>query len=130
MLVIDASFAIEASLTSNAFEHIRKSGAVAPALMWSEATSVLHEMQWRGAISKNLAAEARKRLAEAPIAHRRLSNLQTRAWVIAEKLGWAKTYDAEYVAMAQLLMCPLLTTDAKLARGAANEVRIVIPAEL
>jgi predicted nucleic acid-binding protein len=32
--------------------------------------------------------------------------------------------------MAQLLMCPLLTTDAKLARGAANEVRIVTPSEL
>jgi hypothetical protein len=58
MIVIDASFAIEASLTSNAFEHIRKNGAVAPALMWSEATSVLHEMQWRGAISQSLAAKA------------------------------------------------------------------------
>jgi hypothetical protein len=32
--------------------------------------------------------------------------------------------------MAQLLMCPLLTKDAKLARGAANEARIITPAEL
>jgi predicted nucleic acid-binding protein len=130
MLVIDASFAIEASLASDAFEHIRKSGAVAPSLMWSEATSVLHEMQWRGAISKDLAAEARRRLAGSPITRRSLSGLQTRAWEIAERMGWAKTYDAEYVAMAQLLMCPLLTTDARMARAAANEVGIITPAEL
>jgi hypothetical protein len=93
MLVIDASFAIDASLISNAFEHIRRNSAVAPALMWSEATSVLHEMQWRGAISKNLAAEARKDSPEPP--------LRTAAFRIC-----------------------------RLARGAANEVRIVTPAEL
>ena len=31
-------------------------------------------------------------------------------------MGWAQTYDAEYLALARLLRCRLLTTDAKLKR--------------
>jgi predicted nucleic acid-binding protein len=130
VLVIDASFAIEASLARAAFHRIRKYDPVAPPLMWSEVTSVLHEMQWRGAISKDLAVDALKRLSDAPIRSRKPSAHLARAWHISEKLGWAKTYDAEYVALAQLLNCPLLTTDARLARGALNEARILGPADL
>ena len=33
-------------------------------------------------------------------------------------LGWAKTYDAEYVALAQLIGCRMVTLDARLRRGA------------
>ena len=35
MLVVDASFAIEASLVLNGFERLRGRDAIAPALMWS-----------------------------------------------------------------------------------------------
>ena len=52
------------------------------------------------------------------------------AWEVADALGWAKTYDAEYVALAQHLDCPLLTIDARLARGAGRVVSIVGPADL
>jgi hypothetical protein len=34
------------------------------------------------------------------------------------KLGWAKTYDADYPALAQRLGCLLVTLDMKLRRGA------------
>jgi hypothetical protein len=40
------------------------------------------------------------------------------AWRIADALGWAKTYDAEYVATARLLGCRMVTLDARLRRGA------------
>ena len=130
MLVVDASFAIEASLVVNGFERLRGRDAIAPALMWSETHSVLHEMQWRKAISSELAKEARARLRRAPILTRRPARLLEQAWQIADRLGWAKTYDAEYVALAQISKCPLLTVDARLARGVERWIEVVGPADL
>jgi predicted nucleic acid-binding protein len=34
--------------------------------------------------------------------------------------GWGRTYDAEYVALAQILGCRVVTIDARLRRGAAQ----------
>lgn len=56
--------------------------------------------------------------------------LHERAWTLADELGWAKTYDAEYVALAQILDIPLLTVDGRLARGVAHLVPVVGPADL
>jgi indolepyruvate ferredoxin oxidoreductase alpha subunit len=42
--------------------------------------------------------------------------LRRRAWDLAERLGWAETYDAEYVALTQLQADALVTLDADLAR--------------
>ena len=48
------------------------------------------------------------------------------AWRVADELGWAKTYDAEYVALARLLDCRLVTLDA-LRSAEPSGSRIVIP---
>ena len=42
--------------------------------------------------------------------------LRRRAWDIAERQGWAATYDAEYVALTQLQADAFVTLDADLAR--------------
>lgn len=47
----DASFTIEASPRGRSPRSPPAEKAIAPALMWSEAVSVLLEMQWRKAIS-------------------------------------------------------------------------------
>lgn len=52
------------------------------------------------------------------------------AWQIAEDFGWAKTYDAEYVALAKELDCRLVTFDGRLRRGANRLGFVVTPAEL
>ena len=56
--------------------------------------------------------------------------LQRTATAIAVRLGWAKTYDAEYLALAQLLDIRLVTVDARLVRGAGKEARVVGPMDL
>ncbi len=60
-------------------------------------------------------------------AHPRLA---AEAWSIADELGWAKTYDAEYVALASLLGCRLVTVDGRLRRGADRLGFVVGPTEL
>lgn len=51
--------------------------------------------------------------------------LHDRAWSIADELRWAKTHDAEYVALAQLPDIPLLTVDGRLARRVEHLVATI-----
>jgi predicted nucleic acid-binding protein len=48
--------------------------------------------------------------------------LRRRAWELADKLGWASTYDAEYVALTQLQADAFVTLDADLAHSVAGIV--------
>jgi predicted nucleic acid-binding protein len=130
VLVVDASIALSAALTRDGFEQIRDHGLVAPPLLWSEALSTLREHAWRREISDEQAEASRRSLLIAPIRRRAPRALYGEAWKVAEELGWAKTYDAEYVALARLLQCRLLTRDDRLRRGAARLVEVIGPTEL
>ena len=66
-------------------------------------------------------------LLTAPVARREPRRLRGEAWRTADELGWAKTDDAEYLALARILGCPLFTVDDRLRRGAARIVTIVGP---
>lgn len=130
VLVIDASAAVQAALPSDGFAFLDQEDLVAPAVLWSEVPSVLHEMAWRGTVSRGLGRAALERFLAAPIVARRHARLTPEAWRIADQLGWAKTYDAEYVALAHLLSSRLLTLDARLRRTASRLVEILGPTEL
>jgi predicted nucleic acid-binding protein len=129
-LAIDANVAIEASIAPGGFQALADQTLVAPALMWSEAQSVLHHRQWRGALTAEQAQTARTALAQAPIARVEDTRIHEEAWRFADELGWARTYDAEYVALAHILGCRLLTVDMKLWRGTKRLGFVVIPEEL
>ncbi len=130
MLVVDAAVVVTACLSETGLEPLAKQQLVAPYLMWSEASSVLHELRWRKEVSSELASTALQRLAEADITPRRPKGLTDEAWRIADRLGWAKTYDAEYLALAHLLRCRLMTTNARLKAAGGKFAGVIGPTEL
>jgi predicted nucleic acid-binding protein len=130
VLVIDASVAIAACHTPLGFARFRGHKMVAPQLMILEASSVFHEMSWREEINKQRAKQLLTRLLKADIEIRTPSGLTEAAWDVADELGWAKTYDAQYVALARMLDCKLVSIDERLLRGIARLGIAVRPREL
>ena len=129
MLVIDATVALAAAGADNGLDYFEDE-LVAPPLMWSESRSVLHELARRGEIDPEDAVTTRRRLERSRIRRQAPAKLGAEAWDIANQLGWAKTCDAEYVALAGLLGCRLVTLDARLRRGAARLGYVIGPDEL
>jgi predicted nucleic acid-binding protein len=128
--VVDASVALAASSSPRGFDTFAGEDLVAPPLLWSEFRSVLHETLWRGEVSLEQALRTLARLDDAPIQVRSPPQLGGEAWRIADELGWAKTYDTEYLALAALLGCRLVTDDARLRRRAGHLGFVVGPTEL
>ena len=106
-IVVDASAALYLLASETGIDPFANLGLVSPALLWSEVTSVLNEMRWRKEVSSSLADEVFGRLLRAPIERRADPELYRNARDIAQTLGWAKTYDAEYVSLAHRLDVPL-----------------------
>jgi predicted nucleic acid-binding protein len=117
-LVVDASIAVPACLSEAGFSVLPDNDLAAPALLWSETRSVLHELVLRHELTKTDGDAAARALDHAPVRRVDDPRLGAEAWRIADVLGWAKTYDAEYVALAEFLGCRLVTLDGRLRRGA------------
>jgi predicted nucleic acid-binding protein len=136
MLVVDASLVVELALDrigeTVSADLGRDGGLIAPPLLWSEVPSALHEMSFRGEISNALAELALQRFlsGRVSVSESRPDGHAAAAWAIAEEFGWAKTYDAEYVALARSEGCRLVTLDGRLRRGTDRLGFVVTPAEL
>lgn len=129
-LVIDASVVAAAAANPVGFERFRRFELVAPPLMWIEAVSTLHAMLWRGELRREQAEPVLGRVLAAPVRRDEPDGLAREAWKVADEMGWAKTYDANYVALARLLSCKLVTLDARMRRGTARLGFVVGPIEL
>jgi len=129
-LVVDASFAVRACGVEDGFSTLGAARLAAPALMWSEARSVIRETAWRGEIEEEDAYATYARLPACPVERLDPRDLHDEAWSVAAEMGWAKTYAAEYVALARLLGCRLVTLDARLRRGGDRLGFVVAPHEL
>ena len=129
-LVIDASVAVAASANPVGFHRFRLFELIAPPLMWIEATSTLHAMQWRGELRNDQAKPMLDRVLAAPVQVSEPDGLMREAWAVSEEMGWAKTYDANYVALARVSKCKLVTLDARMRRATARLGFVIGPAEL
>ena len=89
---------------------------LAPTLLRSQTLSALHEAVHRGEMPPDVARERLARIRALPIRLLGDAVLLRRAWDLAEQLGWAETYDAEYVALTQLQADAFVTLDTELAR--------------
>jgi predicted nucleic acid-binding protein len=113
--VVDASAVLH--LASSDAEVSAEHELLAPTLLRSQTLSALHEAVHRGELPAEVARHRLKRIREMPIRLLGDAVLRRRAWDIAEQLGWASTYDAEYVALTQLQADALVTLDPKLAKS-------------
>ena len=113
--VVDAGAVLE--LASDETEISAEHELLAPTLLRSQTLSALHEAVHRGELTAGTAREQLARIQRLPIRLLGDAVLRRRAWDLAEKLGWASTYDAEYVALTQLQADALVTLDPELARS-------------
>ncbi len=89
-------------------DHVRH----APHLIDAEVGNVLRRLRIRGVLGQKAADEARTFSALAVTRrHPHTGRLGQRAWELADNLTF---YDGLYVALAELIGCPLLTSDARL----------------
>lgn len=130
MLVVDASVALFASSSERGFGDLADADLSSPPLMWSEARSAVRARWWRGEIDREEAEGIRQRLEGCPVRRRMPDELADEAWKVSVELGWAKTHDAEYVALARLLGGRVVTLDRRLRRGADQLGLVVLPEEL
>jgi predicted nucleic acid-binding protein len=96
---------------------------LAPTLLRSQTLSALHEAVDRGEFAPDVALDRLERIWSMPIRLLGDAVLRRRAWKIAEELGWAETYDAEYVALTRLQADAFVTLDAELA----SQVEGIVP---
>lgn len=97
---------------------------LAPTLLRSQALSALHEAVQRGDLTADIARERLARIGRMRIRLLGDAVLRGRAWDVADRLGWAATYDAEYIALTQLQADAFVTLDAELARSAEAVVAV------
>jgi predicted nucleic acid-binding protein len=130
MIVIDASVLIDA-LTADGPEGqaARKAASAdvdwaAPAHVITEVSSGIRGRLLGSKISRARAEEAIRTLAELEIELADVRTLLPRIW---ELRGNLTTYDAAYVALAEMYGCPLITQDARLsgAPGVRCETQVV-----
>ena len=128
-VVLDAS-AVSTLAVAGWLTDLESHAPIAPTLMWSEALASIRQSRWRGEISAETERRAVENLLTAQISRRSSDEVYRRAIRLANDLGWAKTYDAEYVVVAQLEEAPLVTLDGRLRRRVDSVVEVFDPGDL
>lgn len=118
--VVDAGAVLH--LASAGLEVSDRHELLAPTLLRSQTLSALHEAVHRGELPADVAHERLARIGRMRIRLLGDAVLRRRAWELADKLGWASTYDAEYLALTQLQGDAFLTMDPDLRRRAGGVV--------
>jgi predicted nucleic acid-binding protein len=118
--VVDCGVVLQ--LASEGYELPPQHELLAPTLLRSQTLSALHEAVQRGELEADEARERLRRVGEIKIRLLGDAVLRRNAWEIADRLGWAETYDAEYLALTKLQADAFVTLNEDLARGAEGVV--------
>jgi predicted nucleic acid-binding protein len=118
--VVDARAVIR--LASEGIEVADAHEMLAPTVLRSQVLSLLHEGVHRGELPADVGRFRLAFVGRMKIRYLGDAVLRLRAWEIAEQLGQASTYEAEYIALTQLQGDALVTLDPELARLAEHVV--------
>jgi predicted nucleic acid-binding protein len=109
-------------LASGEIEVSTEHELLAPTLIRSQVLSALHAAVHRGEMAPDVARDRLARIQAMPIRLLGDAVLRRNAWEIADQLGWAETYDAEYLALTRLQADAFVTMDEDVARRAKGIV--------
>jgi predicted nucleic acid-binding protein len=130
MLVVDANVARAACGGEGDGFAVLGDELVSVPLMWSEARASLHLALTKGEIGRDDGEILHQRLVDCPVVRLDPPKLGREAWRLADEFGWGRTYDAEFVALARMFDCRLVTLDRRLRRGTDRLGFVVTPGEL
>jgi len=104
-------------------EAVARGDAQAPTLIGVETMSAIMRMERRGVVDAETAHEAAAVARGARISLVPDRELLARAWTLRHNVT---AYDALYVALAEHLGCPLMTTDRRLARAVEETIAVTL----
>ena len=90
---------------------------LAPTLLRSQTLSDVHEAVHRGDLAADVASDLLEQIWRLPIRLLGDAVLRRKAWKVADQMGWADTFAAEYVALTMLQADAYVTLDEDLARS-------------
>lgn len=124
-VVLDASAGVDSVLANyrgaQVLDALSRSELWAPSLVDSEVLSALARMERAGAISGAEATRGLDSWSRVPCQRVPSELLLQDAW---SRRAALRVSDAQYVALADRLGAPLLTSDARLARAPVGQVKI------
>jgi predicted nucleic acid-binding protein len=129
LVVLDSSAVVAALCDGGtagvwAADHIATASIAAPELMMFEATNILRRLEGTSSITGTEASLAFEDLRSLPVETWPYEPLADRIWELRVSVT---SYDAAYVALAELLEAPLVTLDRKLARATAPQCPVLAP---
>ncbi|MEV3935151.1 type II toxin-antitoxin system VapC family toxin [Glycomyces sp. NPDC049804] len=130
MIVVDSSFLVEALVSDGGTGHRARMALTedpdwhAPEHVSVEVTSAVRGSVLGRKVTLERAEYALATLREMPIVHAPWNDLAERVWELRANMT---PYDAAFIALAERLGCPVLTTDKKLADCPTRrcEVRVI-----
>jgi predicted nucleic acid-binding protein len=127
VIVLDSSAVVDFLLRTPAGERIAERVAAqagpvhAPELLDVEVVNALARLVRRGDIEESRAVMALEQFEMLPLRRYVHEPLVPRIWDLRHNLS---AYDATYVALAEILACPLVTSDGPLSRSPGHGARV------
>jgi predicted nucleic acid-binding protein len=128
-IVVDASVLVAAAVDAGpegrwAERLVEAEVLCAPGLVQVEATNILRRLELAGRIETKAATAAHRDLMQLDLDLFPFEPFAERVWELRTNLT---SYDAWYVALAELLAAPLATLDRKLSRATGPTCHFLLP---